>query len=140
MTKPARLFSRLAPAVLALGLAAGISGCTGNSDDRFEYVSTAYSPKTLSVVDVRTDETIWTYEVPVGSELRLNFSPDRTEYGAIEPSASMRYKVFPAGEQGEIPVPAKANRRLDLELRDGPEEAPAPRVEPVVPAADDDGG
>lgn len=133
------LARRFGLAALAGSLITGLTGCgVGNSDDRFEYTSTAFSPKTISVIDVRTDETIWTYEVPVGSELRVNFSQDRFQYGDNKPTATMRFVEYPSGERGEIGVPARGDRRIDMELRDGPEEAPVPTADPVVPEADGD--
>ena len=122
---------------LACSLLVGLTGCgIGNSDDRFTYESTAYSPKTITVIDIRTDETVWSYEVPVGSELRVNFSRDRILYGDNKPTATMTYVEYPSGERGEIDVPAQADRRIDMDLRDGPEEVPAMDDDPIVPDAD----
>ena len=50
-------------------------GGIGYSADSYTYVSRTWEPKTISVIDTRTGETIWTLELPVsvsaGEESRI---------------------------------------------------------------------
>src|SRR5262245_40626309 len=67
----------------SVGLAAfallGAAGCAnkpggpGYSDDTFTYYSLPHEPVTLSLMDTRTGQTVWTHEVPVGRELTVSF-------------------------------------------------------------------
>jgi hypothetical protein len=73
MTHPAR---RLAPTLLTvLGLLATLA-LTGCSQDRHVYRSTQMQPKSVSLVSLVTQETLWTMDVPVGQQLLLDFSRD----------------------------------------------------------------
>ena len=105
-------------------------GGSGASIDEFTYVSEAHAPKTITVVDTRTGETVFSMDVPVGQQLVMNFedhSKDKGEYM----SGTMRWKVMPAGQRGSIlsnrtMVPPPNSRRIDMALREGPEVATPP--------------
>ncbi|MEM9064368.1 MAG: hypothetical protein AAGB51_02640 [Planctomycetota bacterium] len=126
--------SLAAAALLGGVIAGGLSGCQ-SSDDRYRFQSSPHVPKSVTVVDTSTEEVVWAYDIPVGSELRVNFGEDKYEYGALTPNAKMRYVLYPSGERGEIAVPPRGSRRLDMTVRPGPEEFPAPEIDPVVPPA-----
>lgn len=120
----------------ALGLAGGLAGCNrfveggaGVSYDTHTYVSTSEQPKTVSLIDTRTDEVMWTVEVPVGRKLVVRFVnnyypqnrsfPDQMRWDLIDPDA-----VY-GGLANEMPVPT--SRRLQMELRTPGEFAPNDR-------------
>lgn len=64
-----RLMSTLALAVLFVAS----TGCASYSEDRAVYHSTYMSPKTVHVTDVITGEAVWTYDVPPGHVLMVEF-------------------------------------------------------------------
>ena len=116
---------------LALTLVA-LSGCTWlqrergsqQSDDQHVYVSRPWEPKTVSLIDTRDNEVIWSYEVPVGEKLVLRFE----DHDKVEPGETM---LWGAGDPNkgkiklvnEIPVPASSSRKLSWVLRPVPEYA-----------------
>ncbi|MCC7388010.1 MAG: hypothetical protein IT431_04495 [Phycisphaerales bacterium] len=112
-------------------------GGSGASIDEFTYVSTSESPKTVTVVDTRTQETVFALDIPVGQQLVLNFddkSADRDKYM----SGTMRWGVMSAGDRfgskrNRVDVPPAGSRRIDLTVREGPEVATPPTVETMTP-------
>ena len=149
----------LAPALLAAGVALG--GCAANfsprsdgfSNDRFTYESTAMSPKSVALIDVRTEQTIWSVDVPVGQKVTMRFDTVVEDTNPIYPD-SMKWVIQPIksnswrGSQ-EILVPGPEARLIELSLRAVPEELgglsampeePAYEAEPEIDgeAADDD--
>ncbi|MEK6700753.1 MAG: hypothetical protein AABZ53_00690 [Planctomycetota bacterium] len=126
---------------LALG-AGAMSGCSvapyleggdGVSHDQHVYVSTADQPKTVNLKDHRTDEVLWTVEVPVGQQLVVRFS---NGYYADNPSFSdqMRWDLMPEGKaygalNNEMAVPR--SRTLDWSLRAPGEFPPENARKPV---------
>lgn len=137
-----------APAVA--GAIAALAGCyteggPQQSLDRFTYVSRPHQPKTISVVDTRSYETIWTVDIPVGQKLALQFYPNKRvkEGEAADPLRPdvLRWQLIPEsayfGElHNEIGVPPSNSRRIEMKLRPGPEmPAPPPVVPPATPPA-----
>ena len=116
--------------VLALAGAAGLlGGChqpggVGASLDRFTYVSEAWHPWTVNLVDTRTGETLWSVDVPVGQQITVGF---REGSGPNEFKPDMMdWGLEPAGRVGgsmpnQLPVPPAHARRLEPTLRPGPE-------------------
>lgn len=112
-------------------------GGSGASIDEFTYVSTSEQPKTVTVVDTRTQETVFALDIPVGQQLVINFddkSANRDKYM----SGQMRWAVMPAGNRygslrNRIDVPPAGSRRVDMTLRKGPEVATRPAVETMTP-------
>lgn len=131
-------FSRPAR-MLVLGLAAAgavaAAGCVGyhpggnmQSEDTFTYWSTPHMPQTVTLVDTRTGEKIWTYEIPVGKELVIKFYADQNPGAHL--SDTMRWDVKDVESKygrlpNVLPVPDHFSRRVDVEVRPGPEPAPA---------------
>ncbi|MEM9416648.1 MAG: hypothetical protein AAGA29_14400 [Planctomycetota bacterium] len=74
-----RLMSTLLLAVLFVGA----TGCASYSEDRATYHSTYMSPKTVTVVDVLTDESVWSYDVPPGHVLMVEFDVGRGNLESI---------------------------------------------------------
>ncbi len=122
-------------AVLSAGLAVPgcwIEGGRGYSGDSFTYISTEHQPKTVSVIDTRTGQTVWSYEVPVGRELVMEFYEGESARAAdyLNPDI-LRWDDFEAGQLFGAPgkrvsVPPATARRIDVALRPAPESAAAP--------------
>jgi len=64
-----RLMSTLALALVFVGS----TGCASYSEDRAVYQSTYMSPKSVYVTDVISGDTIWSYDVPPGHVLMVEF-------------------------------------------------------------------
>lgn len=128
-TRPATRFT--APLWGALLVAAGLllSGCygeggTGFSIDRYTYISTSWNPKTVSLVDTRVGETIWSVDVPVGQQLVVGFyvgkggtpqMPDLMYWGLMEGGAGG------GATPNRMPVPPYSARLIELTFRPAPE-------------------
>lgn len=134
--------ARAAAAAWLIGLA-GLGGCyfeggSMSSEDRFTYVSTTWQPKTISVVDTRTAEVIWSVDVPVGKKLVVDFNkgsdeeqkdpyrPDVMLWDIIEPDA------YFGALSNKLRIPPKSARRIDMTLRPAPEQPPAGDHEATV--------
>ena len=127
--------SQILGTVLLAGLALQV-GCTFNEGgsgialDEYTYVSRPHTPKTVSVVDTRTEQVIFTMDVPVGQQLVMDFDdPDSREGEYL--SGEMRWALMPAGYtnaqlRNRVNVPPPESRRIDMELREGPELATLP--------------
>lgn len=124
-----RLFSIFG--TLALAGATLLGGCykpggSGFSTDTFTYPSTSWQPCTITLKDTRTDQAIWSIDVPVGKQLVIDFRKDEGIPGSGTPDL-MRWEIMDIGEQfGELdnslPVPpAPDGRRVDHTLRPAPE-------------------
>ena len=103
--------------------------------DQHTYVSDTYTPKTVRLIDTRTLEEIWSVDVPVDQKLVIKFY-DNTSKGNYENPDIMRWEIFPADRWGELldnqmPVPAKHARRIEWEIRTGPEFAPDENPQPL---------
>jgi len=61
------------PLVAAICMLA-LTAFTGCSQDRHVFRSTSIAPKQISVVSVDSGQTLWTMSVPVGQQLRLDFT------------------------------------------------------------------
>ena len=112
-------------------------GGSGASIDEFTYVSSSYSPKTVTVVDTRTGESVFALDIPVGQQLVVNFD-DKSANKDKYMSGTMRWAVMPAGNRygslrNRIDVPPPGSRRIDMTLREGPEVSTPPTVETMSP-------
>ncbi|MGD9693809.1 MAG: hypothetical protein AB7G17_06845 [Phycisphaerales bacterium] len=136
---------------------AGVLALTGcyyeggplSSQDRFTYVSRPFQPWTVDLVDVRTGETIWSVDVPVGQQLVVDFQSAKsgTNVDPWRPD-TMLWDVMPEGRRfgalsNKMSVPASNARRLEPKLRAVPElpsepyasaPTPAPETAPIEPA------
>jgi hypothetical protein len=123
---------------LALGLGAlSMPGCwyTGwheggdmNSRDKHVYISTAWQPKTITLVDTRSGEAMASWDVPVGRQLAMQFYDEKNSDDPVLP-AILRYEIMVAGQTGgtltnSMPSPGRDARRLDVRLRPVPEYPP----------------
>lgn len=136
-TSQIALVRGLAALALTVAVAAPLGGCY-RSQDRYTYDSRTWSPKTVVLVDNRTEEEIWRYDVPVGVELRIKFF--RGDEDNLRFPDEMRWEAKSTigtsfDEKGEIPVPPEEVRRVDWYLRSAPEyprpDAPAAEPKPM---------
>jgi len=131
----------MAAAALAL-LAVGVIGCGyfnrgdtiyghGASNERFTYWSEPWAPKTISLIDTRTDQTLWSVDVPVGKQLIVRFRkgkgegehmPDLMQWGLMDRGRLVGFK--PMVFDNEIPAPDRFARKLEMTLRPRPEPSP----------------
>lgn len=104
------------------------------SRDKFEYESTSLQPATVTIVDTRSGESVWSMDVPVGQKLAIRFYDDREPDDASPTrTAMMRWQVVEIGEgagslNNEYAVPIASARKIHYELREGPEYATDSRV------------
>ncbi|MFG0259914.1 MAG: hypothetical protein ACF8LK_06125 [Phycisphaerales bacterium JB041] len=105
-------------------------GGSGASIDEFTYVSRPYEAKTVSVVDTRTGEVVFSMDIPVGQQLSINFD-DKSKNQGKYMSGEMRWAVQEAGSRfgtlrNRVDVPPPHSRRIDVDIRQGPEVATVP--------------
>ena len=86
------------------------------------YVSTPVSAKTVSVIDTRTGETVWSKDVPVGKKLVIQF--DENEHKGAPLPAEMNWGLLDAGEihgelENTVPAPPVDSRRVDMTITYG---------------------
>jgi len=55
-----------------LALTVGLAASTGCKVDKHVFESSAMSPKTVSLIDVQNDQTLWRYDIPVGHTLVMD--------------------------------------------------------------------
>ena len=110
----------------------GLTGCsiykpggTGWSDDTFTYFGLPHQPVTVTLIDTRTGQTLWTYEVPVGRQLTLRFDEDYAPDNKMTPALLSWQEMKQGTRYGALEntmlVPDKYSRRLDPTYRDEPE-------------------
>ncbi len=120
-------------ALLAAGLA-GIGGCVaggapgyyagGNlaTQDRYVYESTRDLPMSVKLTDLRTREVIWSFDIPEGQQLVLDFD-EADGYEQEGPGLdTMRWGVMPMGTRfkslvNQIQVPTASDRLLEPVIR-----------------------
>lgn len=98
------------------------------SIDQFTYESTAFQPQTVTLVDVRDQQELWSVDVPVGWRLVVKFARN---HGSDDPRYSdvMAWGLGPQSRhlislENEVPSPGQSARRLDVTLRTTPEQSP----------------
>jgi len=89
------------------------------------YESTEIMPKTVQIRDLRSDEIVFTMEVPAGKQLTFQFSEGDGDDPVYTPDL-MRYEVFDIGTRtgslsSAMSVPPYWARRIDVYFRQGPE-------------------
>lgn len=115
-------------------LGAALAGCHKEggfaySNDQFTYVSDEWRPWTVTLIDSRTGESLWSIDVPVGQQLAVGF---REGSGPNEFKPDMMdWGLMPAGRwfgarNNTLPVPPSHARRLEPVLRPTPELAGTP--------------
>lgn len=94
------------------------------------YYSTESSPKSVTLVDVRTNEIIFSIDIPVGQQLTMDFVAGSGDDPVHTPDL-MRYQLWPIGTttgrmRNAMTVPNAWARRVDIDIRDSMEYAPTP--------------
>lgn len=145
-TSPRHVRPALVAALALAGSAVLLGGCFGNSNDRYPYVSQTFSPKTFVLVDTRTGEELWRYDLGVGNSMKISFFSGDKDNIIMPDEMRWEVKSGQSGNiitKGEIPCPPEGVRRIDWFERDkpeyprpeAPEGAPKPLPDPVeVPA------
>ncbi|MCB9838697.1 MAG: hypothetical protein H6813_05105 [Phycisphaeraceae bacterium] len=105
-------------------------GCTYSesgafySNDSHTYVSTTWRPWTVTLVDTRTGEAVWSADVPVGQQLNVRFRhgggpsamlPDMMDWGLMDEGTWYGHR------DNRLPVPGRDARLLRATLRAVPE-------------------
>ena len=115
-------------AVAVAGLAVGgcyYPGGPLRSADRYTYESFAWSPKTVTVIDTRLGEAVWAVDVPVDTQLVMQFSRG-TGPNDFEPDEII-WQIMRHGKRfGELknrsPSPPADARRVEMTIRASPED------------------
>jgi hypothetical protein len=108
------------------------------SNDKFVYVSDSYSPKTISLIDTRTKQPIWTGDIPVGQQMVVKFRRGRlAAQGESMPDTMLwgltRAHGYTVHNLNSIPCPPAAARRIEFSLRPTPE-FPTANAGDLIPA------
>lgn len=119
----------LAPIALTGGCWYVNDGIPTSSRDEYNYPSTATMPQTVVLRDLRTDEVLHTWEVPVDSKLFVRFLSDQNLRAAGDPYPdTCEWVYYPVGtwnpplsDRLRFQVPAASSRRLELSVRTSPE-------------------
>jgi len=116
-------------------------GGIGISLDLSTYKSTSTQPKTLTLVDSRTGDTLWSVDIPVGQQCVVRFYEGRNRKDPMY-SALMRWEVMKDGTvfgllSNSMPVPDQYSRRLDMSIRPAPELPAVAAAAPVEPGQPD---
>jgi hypothetical protein len=103
---------------------------TGGS---YTYFSTEMAPKSVRLVDLRSEEVVFSMDIPVGKQLTIDFLEEKGDDPVYTPDL-MRYEVWDIGtETGKLTnamtVPGAHSRRIEISLRQGPEYVAAPAAD-----------
>ncbi|MDX2131160.1 MAG: hypothetical protein SFY69_03795 [Planctomycetota bacterium] len=130
----------------SLAAAALVGGCRSGSET-YVFPSTPHTPQTVTLVNTRTGERLWSQEIPAGSQLNMTFV---RSYQSAEGDGydELRWSLTPLGRPvgnaftnsassrtSSMRVPPPSERRLDVDVRPGPEDRPA-RTAWTTPAAE----
>lgn len=127
-------------ASLALSAGCYYEGGPLRSIDRFTYVSTSWQPKTVTLIDTRTGESMWSVDIPVGQQLVIDFNSSTREADNTQwlPDDA-QWDLMPDNRRhgtlhNKMKVPPRQARRLDVSLRPVPEmPSGAPQASTVAP-------
>ncbi|MGI9013645.1 MAG: hypothetical protein ACR2GY_05275 [Phycisphaerales bacterium] len=119
--------------ILALSLVLPcLTACHGPGGGLFPYTgasqtlnSTELSPKTMQLVDLRTNEVLFESVIPPGKQLTYDFVKDSGDDPVLTPDL-MRWDIFPLGTRtgrlrNTVSVPNAASRKVRWTIRDGVE-------------------
>lgn len=99
-----------------------------SSNATFTYISSTWSPKTIRVIDTRTQEAFFTIRLPVGKQLTFRFLEGKGDDPVLTPDR-MQWEVWDAPHKtgklsNQLTVPPSSARRIQVDMRPGPEEPP----------------
>jgi len=110
-------FMNVATLVAGVGM---VSGCT-TYNETVTYNSDAMSPKTISLIDTASGETVWTIDIPAGQKLDLKFDkrPSVAEEDGFDIMTWTLSKAAtdPKGRTNTVRVPPPSQRRTEMTLR-----------------------
>lgn len=122
-----------------------LGGCNAGHES-YQFPSTTHTPQTVTLVNTRTGERLWSQEVPAGSQLNIAFvrSPGvaeeqhydemRWSITSLGRSPGSVLSTTPTSRSSMMRVPPPSERRLEVVVRDGPEDRPS-AVGAVTPPA-----
>ncbi len=123
------MIRRVVIALFAVACAPALPGChspaggimpyTGGSNTYYSYET---RPVTITILDLRTDEEIFTINVPPGKQLTFDFKDGAGDDEIYTPDV-MRYEIFDMGTydgglNNTLNVPPANARRIDVYYRD----------------------
>ena len=99
------------------------------------YYSTELKPTTITIVDERSQEVIFSVEIPVGRQLTVDFQNGKGDDPVNTPDL-MRYEVYEMGTKygklrNALTVPNQYCRSIRVDYRPAPESAPPPGDTPI---------
>ena len=123
----------------------GLMASTAGTASALTYPSTAESPKTISIVDVRTGEMVFERAIPPGNQMSLQFFSTKYQQGDPGRPETMRYAIQTLGQRTgrlgtEVAVPPSWARRIDVYLRAPDPYTPMDRTQAVQPMEWTQGG
>lgn len=118
-------------------------GIMPSSTGSYTYYSTETQPKSVRIVDMRSDETVFAINIPADKQLTFDFIPGKGD-DPVETPDLMKWEVLPLGTmtgtlRNSMTVPNAASRKIIVELRDDFEYAEAPHERPKRINGNDDG-
>jgi hypothetical protein len=130
--------------VLAIGMlgASALTACHSPSGGVMPYTgasttyySTEMSHKTVSVIDLRSNSTIFSVDIPPGKQLTIDFDSGEGDDPVDTPDL-MRYEIMDLGTRigtlhNSMTVPNAASRRVDVAIHKGPRYAAQPPQRPL---------
>jgi hypothetical protein len=122
----------IAAPVLTLSLLGGCGymadGNPLSSREEFNYRSTSTMPQTVVLRDLRTDEVLYTWEVPVNKKLYVRFLTNKAQPMTESNPDQCEWLIYsidrwnpPLENRLRFNVPPNNSRRLDLYERPSPE-------------------
>ncbi|MEM6749901.1 MAG: hypothetical protein AAF612_05460 [Planctomycetota bacterium] len=110
--------------VSTLGLAAvAATGC-GVSKDIYTITSTYHTPHSVAIVDTRTGDAVWEYDVLIGQELEIDLQHDDGDngfQGSDTMASSMDWELSEIGgstlESDSVEFPEGIDPRVDITVR-----------------------
>ena len=107
------------------------------------YYSTEARPTTITLVDIRTGESLFAMDIPAGKQLTIDFEAGEGDDPVHRPDL-LRYQIFDIGTtigklRSSLTVPPANVRRVDVSFRSGTELRPEPynhelRADQTAPA------
>lgn len=121
------------------GVPGNFPGGTHASIDKFVYQSTSELPQTVTIVDTRSGQAIWSKDIPVGRQLVIRFyaeksddptNPDRMDWQL------MQMRQGGADLSNHVFVPPANARRIETAFRARGEMPPVATAEVQPPPAE----